>query len=892
MSAPQRIGGYPIERELGRGGMGIVYLGRDTRLGRAVAIKVLPDAFAADPERLARFDREAKLLASLHHPHIAGIYGLEESDGQRFLALEYVEGPTLAERLERGALPLDECLHIGSQIAAALEAAHEAGIIHRDLKPGNVKLTPAGDVKVLDFGLAKGAGVAESSSDLSQSPTLTYSPTGVGVILGTAAYMSPEQARGKVVDRRTDIWSFGCVLYEMLTGRRLFGGETVSDTIAKILEREPDWNALPPATPDKLRELLRRCLEKDARKRLRDIGDARLDLEEAVAARTWERRAAAAELEAALTPSRGRIPLVPYAVAAAALVVAPLPILHPWRRDVPGPAVRLSINEPVGASFGGDASDCAISPDGRTLVAVASDSSGTVQLWLRPLGAIDGRPIPGTDNAVKPFWSPDSRWVGFFADGKIKRVRPVGGGAENVCDAPNGRGASWSRSGAIVYAPAGEGPLFAVSGPGGEPRQVSTLDTTRHETAHRFPWFLPDGKHFIYVVLPGGPRGFQVKVGSLDGSPGHAILEADSAPVYMEPGYLLFLRNRNLVAQRFDPGALRLMGDPVTLPDMPAQSNTSGARIATTTNGDALAYVNGTVNNSRLTWLDRAGHPVGTVPLPPAQYQFVSISPDQRTVALDRFTSPNESDLWLVDLARGVSTRFTYGPRTNALAIWSPDGTTIAFESTRNGPYDIFVKAASGATPETPLVVGRSQFKHPTSWTPDSRTLIYYELSRETGFDIYTVPADGSGPPVPYLKTPFQETFPFLSPDGRWMLYSSDESGRPEEYVQSFPTPGHKYQVTTGGALLALWRKDGKEIFIVGNDVQTLYAAEVLESGSEFRASAPHLLFRTPNTVFAVDATRDGQRFIMPVPEGKTVPPSITVVLNWKAELAARAAER
>src|SRR5262245_60034949 len=512
MSAPQRIGGYPIERELGRGGMGIVYLGRDTRLGRAVAIKVLPDAFASDPERLARFEREAKLLASLSHANIAGIYGLEEADGHRFLALEYVEGPTLAERVARGALPLDETLEIARQIAGALAAAHDAGIIHRDLKPGNVKLTPAGDVKVLDFGLAKGAGTAESSSDLSQSPTLTYSPTGVGVILGTAAYMSPEQARAKVVDRRTDIWSFGCVLYEMLTGRQLFRGETASDTIAKILEREPDWSALPPGTPERVRDLLRRCLEKDARKRLRDMGDARIELEDVLAARASQSRIDAAEMRTRRRAG-GPGPLVAYVVAAAAVVVAAIVLLRPAMKGIPPRAIRLTVTEPIEASLGGAAENCAIAPDGQAVVFVATDSSDTPRLWLRPLETLDSRVMPGTEGASQPFWSPDSRWVGFFADGKRKKAG-VDGGVEVVCDALNPRGGSWSARGTIVFAPGGEGPLYSVSAAGGELRPVTTLDSSRHETAHRFPWFLPDGRHFLYVSLPHRARGHPVKVGS------------------------------------------------------------------------------------------------------------------------------------------------------------------------------------------------------------------------------------------------------------------------------------------------------------------------------------------------------------------------------------------
>ena len=891
MTAPQRIGEYPIERELGRGGMGIVYLGRDPRLDRPVAIKVLPEAFTKDPERLARFDREAKLLAALHHPNIAGIYGIEESGGERFLALEYVEGPTLADRLARGALPIDESLELGAQIAAALEAAHEAGIIHRDLKPGNVKITPAGVVKVLDFGLAKGAGSADSSPDLSQSPTLTYMATGVGMILGTAAYMSPEQARGKIVDRRTDIWSFGCVLYEMLTGRQLFAGETVSDTIAKILEREPDWSAIPAAVPEKLRDLLRRCLEKDARKRLRDIGDARLELEEAVAARTSKSRLAAAEIEAARGAARARTPVWAYAALAAAVGLLAFLGLRPLLVHETKPVVRLSVAEGEGADLDGDPVDCAISPDGGTITFVAADSANTSRLWSRPIGSLRARPIPGTENAFKPFWSADSRWIGFFADGKLKKVRPEGG-VETICEASNGRGAAWSSQGTIVFAPAGEGPLFAVSAAGGEPRQVTTLDSTRHETAHRFPCFLPDQRHFLYVALPGGARGFQVLAGSLDGRAARPLLVTDSAPVYADPGYLVYLRDRNLVAQRFDAGSLRVQGDPLSLPDTPASSNTTGARPATVSANGTLAYMNGTITNSRLTWYDRTGHVTGTVPLPAAQYQLPFLSPDGSTVAVDRVASANETDLQLVDLARGAATRFTYGPRQNTTAIWSHDGSRIAFESNRNGPFDIFVKPANGAHPESALIAGRSQFQHPTSWSPDDKLLAFYELDPKTGFDIWIVPTDGSGPPVPYLQTPFQEQFPMISPDGRWMLYNSDESGRPEAYVQSFPTPGHKYQITTDGCFFEMWRPDGKEIFFIGLDAVTILAAEVQETGDSFRASAPRTLFHVPPNTNGFAPARDGQRFLIPVPEGNTTAPSITVVLNWQTELAARAANR
>ncbi len=886
---PERIGSYPVERELGRGGMGIVYLGRDTRLDRPVAIKVLPEAFAGDPERLARFEREARLLAALNHPNIAGIYGLEEADGRRFLALEYVEGDTLAERLGRGALPLDEALEVGRQIAAALEAAHENGIIHRDLKPGNVKLAPGGEVKVLDFGLAKGAGTAESSPDLSQSPTMAYAATGVGVILGTAAYMSPEQARGKTVDRRTDIWSFGCVMYECLTGQQLFSGETVSDTIAKILEREPDWNAIPEQTPEKIRALVRRCLEKDAKKRLRDIGDARLELEEALAARTSSSRIAAAEVaraeqRAARAGSAGG-PLA-WIVTIAALGVAAVAILAPglFHRVPERAAARLSVMAPAGSTLVEDAVGSAISPDGRMIALTAVDSAGTALLWVRALETLAARPLAGTEHASMPFWSPDSRLVGFFADGKLKKVPIVGGSVEDICDAQTGRGGTWNRHGVIVIAPAGEGPLFQVPADGGERRQVTSLDSTRHETAHRFPWFLPDGKHFLFVALPSRAGKFDVYVGSLDSPKRQHVMEAAGAPVFAEPGYLLFQRNQNLVAQKFDPRRMRLSGEPVALGDAPGGSNATGNRAVTPSIGGALAYINGRVVNTRLVWLDRSGEERGTLAAPPGRYGFTSLSPDGRLAAVDRDGGPGEADIWLLELGRAVATRFTYGPAQNRSPFWSPDGSRILFESDRKGPWDLYVKPTSGAVPETPLLESEALFKHPFQWSWDGRFTVFDQLDARSGWDVWVLPADGASKPAPYLQTPFDERWGSISPDGRWMAYTSNESGRFEIYVQSFPTPGNKYRVSTGGGGGGYWRKDGREILFFGADGLSVMAVDV-QAGTTFHAGAPRALFRLPAGWNGLGAQPDFQRFLASLPAGDNAPSSITVVLDWTGAL-------
>ncbi|HEY3214972.1 MAG TPA: protein kinase [Candidatus Eisenbacteria bacterium] len=889
-SVPSRLGPYPIERELGRGGMGVVYLGRDTRLDRPVAIKVLPEALGHDPERLARFEREAKILASLNHPNIAGIYGLEEADGRRFLALEFVGGETLAERLARGRIPVDDALEICCQIASALEAAHESGVVHRDLKPGNVKITGAGEVKVLDFGLAKGSAEANPGSgpDLSQSPTLTYAMTGAGVILGTAGYMSPEQARGKVVDRRTDIWSFGCVLYECLAAQQLFAGETVSDTIAKILEREPDWGSLPATTSAKVRDLLRRCLEKDAKKRLRDIGDARIEIEEALAARTTSIKtaaAAAATPAARRTRAQSRLAWALVAVLAMATVALALPRL--FQRSLGAHPVRFTIGAPVGATLVEDAMASAISPDGRTLAFLAVDSSGTASLWVRRLGSLVASPLSGTENALLPFWSADNRFLAFFADGKLKKIPAGGGAVEVLCEANNGRGASWSRDDVILFAPAGEGPLVRVSASGGEVVAATTLDSARHETGHRSPCFLPDGRSFLYAALPARQGKLDIYLGTLGSQERRLLMTAEGAPIYAEPGYLLSRRNGALAAQRFDKKSKKLAGEPISIGEALSGPSFDGAPNVSASAAGVVAHLSGNQANTDLVWLDRSGRRTGVVAVPPGRYEEFDVSPDGSRLALVRANSPASGDIWLVELARGVMTRFTFGPSRNGHPLWSPDSKRIVFSSDRDGPWNLYVKSVGGTGREEALHQSRILFKHPRQWSYDGRLIVYGALEEKTGWDLWTVSVDGDRTPVPYLRTPFNEPSGSISPDGRWMAYESDESGRYEIYVQSFPIPDTKYQVSTGGGFGSGWSEDGKELIFAGPDGLTAMTVDV-QTGEQFRAGIPRALFRAPPGLVGATMTRDNRRCLVSVPANRNAASSIEVLLDWTAVLPKR----
>ncbi len=880
-----KLGIYEVVAPLGAGGMGEVYRARDTKLGRDVAIKALPPQFAQDPERLARFEREAKLLASLSHPHIAGIFGLEDIDNHRYLVLEFVEGETLAQRLDHGTLSIEEALQFARQIASALESAHEQGIAHRDLKPGNVMITLAGDVKVLDFGLAKGGMGSNSSSDvnLTHSPTLTHQHTGAGVILGTAAYMSPEQARGRTLDKRTDIWSFGCVLYECLTGRQAFAGETVSDLIARILEREPDWEALPSRTPQRILDLLRRCLEKDSKRRLRDIGDARIEIEDVMATKTSSPEAVAA---AAAHRSRVKLRTILGAVALVVITAAATYFVVPrGSNESAMRPTRFEIAEMPGFLMNIDGAHSAISPDGRMLAYTARDSTGTERLWLRPLESLVAREIPGTDGAAMPFWSPDGRFIGYFNGGqKMSKVAVAGGAPEAIADVKGPRGGTWNRDGVILYAPLSEGPISRISANGGEGTPITTLDSTG--TGHRYPVFLPDGEHFLCTAIPPRDGKYTILFGSMGGKGLTTVIDnAGSGALYADPGYLIYQRDGVVVAHPFDAKKGRVIGEPVSLGDRPLGTGYSGAAGLSVALDGTLAFTTNTPFATHLVWADMNGKQTADVPMAPGKYVGVEVSPDGRQAVLESSPRIGISELWMADLERGVVTRLSYEPGENTGARWSPDGTRVAYAATTMGgfPKIVVVDVAGGVTES--YLTNDPVFKNVYSWTPDGRALIYGRQVPETRWDIWILPLDGDHTPRPYLVTPYFENNARVSPDGRWMQYASDESGRFEVYVQAFPNGGGKYQVTTRGGFSGGWSADARQLrFAYAGDNKTAYAADVLP-GPQFRLGPARVRARFPDNFFDAGFPRAGDRMMLLVPARPLPPQSITIVQNWPALL-------
>jgi serine/threonine protein kinase len=872
MTPPSSIAHYKITTKLGEGGMGAVYRATDTKLGRDVAIKVLPDSLAGDADRLARFTREAQVLASLNHPNIAAIYGVED----RALVLELVEGPTLAERLAQGPIPMEEALPIARQIAEAMEFAHERGIIHRDLKPANIKIRNDGTVKVLDFGLAKAlsAEAASGSSDAMNSPTLTARATQIGVILGTAAYMSPEQAKGKSVDRRADIWAFGVVVFEMLTGKRGYQAEDVSDTLAAVLTREVDWTALPADTPPRLRLLLRDCLARDPKQRLRDIGEARRVLDQLISGAPDSNAAAASSANVAV-PARTPVwrRALPWTIAALAVVAAIAIFLSFLSRAGSnvggGPELRLQM------MMSGDTNSFAISPDGRFFAFSATAANGNgVQLWLRPLDSEVAKPLAGTEQSFEPFWSTDSKSIGFFSHQAMKLLDVESGAIRTLADAPTPRGASWNRDGTILFSPAGNGPLYRIPATGGNPEQVT--QQRAQDASHRFPQFLPDGHHFLFWVH-GPPDVRGIYVGSLDSKEFHRICVADGPAVFVPPNHILLVRERVLYAQRFDPAKMEIAGEPFPVTSGLSAGWSSFMRVGASNTGLIVYRLDETARR-QVTWLDRSGRPAGTVGEPMADAALADLSPNARTLAITvRRGEGGAADVMLMDMSRGTLTRSI---SDGGYAVWSPDGTRIAFETGRVGLLDLYWKTVGSSGPDEAMFASK-EAKNLTDWSPDGKYVLFSSQSPTTARDVWALPVDGADrKPFPVAQTAAEETNGKFSPDGKWVAYESDETGHFEIFVRPFPGPGAAVRVSTGGGRGAFWRQDGKELFYRTTEDQLMAVAVGASGKGTLDFGLPQSLFKIKGSI--VPET-DGQRFLWLLPIGNDSQPPITVIVNWAA---------
>jgi len=876
LSIGTRLGPYEVLGPLGAGGMGEVYRARDTRLNRDVALKILPEAFTQDPDRMHRFEREAQVLASLNHPNIAVLYGLEESGGVRALVMELVEGPTLAERIQAGPIPLDEGVPIAKQIAEALEYAHDRGVIHRDLKPANVKVTgDPGAVKVLDFGLAKALDDRPASNDPANSPTISMGATRMGVILGTAGYMSPEQAKGRPADRRADIWSFGVVLCEMLTGRPLYRGETVAETLASVMRDEVAIPEAPPA----IRSLLRRCLEKDPRRRLQAIGEARIALEDPLAA-----------LPTLPPPAAPRRPLAWIAAALFLLTSLTLAVIH-FRETPPTPRV---VNAAIVLPDKSAVHSFALSPDGSYL-AVALAIEGKQQLWVRGLDTNQFRPLPGTDDATYPFWSPDNRYIGFFAQGKLKKVPAGGGPPQTLCDVGYARGGTWNRYGVILFA-ANRGPsLHRVSSAGGV---ATTVASSEGDRLYSYPVFLPDGRHFLYT-LNTSDQFNGVYLAALDNPAGRRILADPSGVVWVPPspasqhGHLLFIRESSFMAQPFDASAFQLAGEAVPFAGQASFGPENAYPLVSASDDGILVFLSGrNLADRQLTWFDRSGKELAKVGSR-GRFRSISLSPDEKTVAVDHWSVGVASDLWLHEWTRGMESRFTTQQTSiNVLPVWSPDGRRIAFASSRTGRFDLYVKNAAEAGQDQVLLQSAS-VKLPSDWSRDGRYVLYTESDPKTHFDLWVLPMAGDRKPVPFLQTEFNEIEGQFSPDGHWIAYASDESGRFEVYVRPFPAGAGRSKVSINGGAYPRWRGDGKELFYLAPEGKLMAAGVKAGPHNEFESAAPQELFdahlgylrpvESTSTLYNYyGVTRDGQRFLVNAIATESAETPLTLVLNWQ----------
>ena len=876
-----RLGPYEIVGAIGAGGMGEVYRARDIRLDRTVAIKILPPHLADAPEARQRFEREARAISSLNHPHICTLHDIGHQDGTDFLVMEYVEGETVAKRLEKGPLATPDLLRIAIEISDALEKAHRKGILHRDLKPSNIMLTKTG-AKLMDFGLAKseGDGASPAAQTLTQSlnPSARTTPvTAQGTIVGTFQYMAPEQMEGKEVDARSDIFSLGAVLYEMATGKRAFEGKTTASVIAAVLEREPPAiSSVQPLSPPALDRAVKTCLAKDPDERFQSAHDVKLQLQWIVEGGS---QAGVPAPAATRRRSRERIAWI----SAAVLLLAAGALGFAYWRATRAPARLWSsyLLPPAKHAFGVSSlggGQVAVSPDGRMVTYVLTGPDGQL-LWLQSLDSPKPVPLAGTDGASYPFWSPDSRTVGFFAGAKLKRVDAQGGPVQTICPAAEGRGGSWSSDGTIVFSPGPSNALLAVSADGSTPREATKLDTARNETSHRWPWFLPDGRHFLFTARAYISEDHAIYIGSLDSSEHKLLLPLSSNAIYVPPRYLLFMREGSLMGQRFDARRLQLDGEAFPVAENVSFSANYSLGTFSASNNGVLVYMHGQSSqaNWQVSWYDRNGKSAGGSVV---NGNGPSLSPDGKTLAFQVPAAGGNVTVWLLDTARQVKTRFSFVNPLAFMPVWSPDGKQIVF-GTSGG---IYIKASDGSSLER-LLYQEGQV-WPDSWSRDGRYLLMQKAGSDGLPQLWALPMQGEKKPFAVIQAPsYHVAWGDFSPDGKWITYNSDESGILQVYVAPFPGPGGRWQVSTDGGTQPLWR--GKEIFFLHSG--KVWAADVEEQVSRVRLGTAHVLFSAPyqgNPGHWYDVSRDGKRFVINVstqPQEPNEP--LNLVVNWTAEL-------
>ena len=880
MSLPSgaKLGPYEIQSPLGAGGMGEVYRARDTRLDRTVAIKILPEHLSHSAEAKHRFDREARAISSLSHPNICHLYDVGQQDSTSFLVMEYLEGETLAERLRKGPLPLDQVLKVGAELCDGLEKAHHTGVVHRDLKPGNIMLTRSG-AKLMDFGLAKTpVAAAKAISSSNSLATMSQPLTSEGTILGTIQFMSPEQLEGKEADTRSDIFSLGAVLYEMVTGHRAFSGKTTASTIASILAAEPrPITAIQPSSPPALDHLIQTCLAKDPDERLQTVHDVKLQL----------RWIAQSPAQAGVAPARAaadknaiRLAWLLVAMLALALLAGGIT----WWSTAQSARLAMYFSSPLPLI----ANDVALAADGRTVAVVAySEQASKYVIWKYEVGSRDATVIPGTEDAAHPFWSPDGKSIGFFADGKLKRVDVSSGMSPQVlCDAPNGRGGTWNRDGVIIFTPDAFKGLHRISAAGGTPVEITNLDPARAETSHRWPAFLPDQRHFLFLGanFSGEFDKNAIFVGCLDSSEKHLVVPASSNAAYAEPGYLFYIRNNALVAQRFDLRTFAVTGEPHTISDKVQYTPTTDLAVFTAGGKGTLVLQTGAgIGTSQLLWFNRNGKQLGSAG-PLGLIGNGALSPDGRRVVFDQMERDGSHwDVWTHDLDSDANTRLTFGPGLNQLPVWSPDGKQVLYAAIRKGSWGLRIKNADGSGSERPVGDVTTTIMGPWDWSRSGNVLFW-----KNGELWYLPSSDAQA--MPLIRENWIMRNAQLSPDGKWMAYSSNESGNWEIYVTSFPRVDNKWQISRGGGKEPRWRRDGKELFFLSAEGKMI--AVPIKATANFEAGSPQTLFQTHirQSISALDrvsydVSADGQKFLIDtkVDEPNALP--LSIILNWTSEL-------